>query len=204
MSRVAFFAWSALALAGAAACAHTAPLPPQVVAVMPVDVLGVEPERGIALRQAVEAAASDLSSVTIVPPVDVDRALADHTPAGSACLEADACLAALGSTLAAPSVLALTLAGLGETSIVRSRLVSAEQGLTLQDLQETVVGGPDAVRIYAGELTRRLFPEAPPPWYRRGWVWAGSATVLALGTTLAVVLVSGRQHDSGVVHIGDL
>ena len=194
-----------LALLIPVGCAHAPAAPPQGVAVMPVEVLGIEPERGVSLRESIEGAAAELSSVTLTPSVAVDEALAAHHPAERECLEADLCLASLGLALKAPTVLAVTLAGLGDTNLVRSRLISAEQGLALQDLQETVVGGPEGMRSYATDLVRRLFPETPEaPWYRRWWVWAGSAVVLGTATAVTVVLVRRSAHDSGVVHIGDL
>ena len=186
-------------------CAHAAPPLPQVVAVVPVDVLGLTPEEGITLRQSVESAVATLSATQLAQDSDVDQALAHHTPTGRECLAADPCLASLGLELHAPSVLALTLAGLGDTYLVRSRLVASEQGLALQDLQETVVGGQGAVTAYAEKLVGRLFPETPSaPWYRRVWVWAGAAVVVGAGATLTVILLRPGQDDSGVVRVGNL
>ncbi len=186
----------AFALA-AAGCAHV-PAPPATrwVAVTPVDSLGLAAVEGDALRGSVE---------TKLQQTQAHRALAREKLAGTGaedarCRESEACLAELARKLPADYVLAMSLAGLGRTRLVRSRVVSSESGIMLQDLQETMAADPGALESFTSSLARRLFPEpeVKQPWYARGWIWALTGSALA---ATAVILTAG---NAGVVHAGKL
>lgn len=195
----------ALALVMAAGCAHLEPQPPSVVAILPVEVVGVESEQGELLRRVLENEATALGSIQLVPPGELDAALARATPAGRECLGLEPCLLKVGVQLQASRVLALSLAGLGPTALVRSRLFDTAQGLALQDLQETVVGGREALPPYAADLMRRLFPVAPvEAWYQRPWVWIAGGVALAVVVGGSTLYGTRGSDDSGVTHIGDL
>ena len=185
------------------ACAHSVPVVAKSVAFAPVDALGVEASEGEALRAAVE---KELSTATAYRAVERSK-LGPLESGDAQCRESEAWLAEAGRRVPADLVLSLTVAGLGQTRLVRSRLIGAENGLVLQDLQETLTGGPQALEPYAQSLTHRLFPEPEPrpSWYTRWWVWtiAGGVVAAAAATTAAVVVTQSR-HDANVLHIGDL
>jgi len=186
-------------------CAHLVPQPPALVAILPVDVVGVEPEQGELLRRTLETEGTALGSIQVVPPEELDAALARATPPGRECLGLELCLLSVGVQLKAPRVLALSLAGLGPTALVRSRLFDTAQGLALQDLQETVVGGRAALPPYAAELMRRLFPAATVDvWYQRPWLWIAGGVALAAVVGASTLYLTRDSNDSGVTHVGDL
>jgi hypothetical protein len=198
----------ALALAaGVAGCGHAPPPRPPVVAVLPVDTLGLPPAEGAALEAAVWRDLESARAARPAPPARVTAALAtvDAGAAPGSCREQAACLAGVGRRVPSDLVLALALAGLGDLRLVRSRLVRASDGLALQDLQETVQGGGAALDGYAQRLTRRLFPEAGRrPWYRSWWFWSSVAAVAGATAAITWATVGTRPHESGVVHVGDL
>jgi hypothetical protein len=191
-------ATAALALC-ALGCAHAPAVEARAVAIAPVDVIGVPAGEGEALRSAVEA---QLAETSVHRALERSR-LGPLDPGEPACREAPACLAAEGRRLSADLVLSMTVAGLGPTRLVRSRLIDTADGLLLQDLQETLTGGPQALDPYARSLAGRLFPEPEPPWYRRWWVWT-AAGALAAGAGTAAVLLTGGDGDADVIHLGDL
>jgi hypothetical protein len=185
------------------ACAHSAPRVVRSVAFAPVDALGVEATEGEALRAAVEKELATATAHRLV-----ERGRLEPLETGDAkCRESEACLAEAGRRVPADLVLSLTVAGLGATRLVRSRLIGSENGLVLQDLQETLTGGPQALEPYAQALAHRLFPEpdARPAWYSRWWVWtiAGGVAAAAAATTAGLVATQNRR-DANVLHIGDL
>ena len=110
--------------------------------------------------------------------------------------------------MSADLVLSATLAGLGEMRLVRARLVRSRDGLVVQDLQETIPGGPRVLQQTAADLVKRLFPERrSSSWYRKWWVWTIAAGVVGAAagvTTWAVTRGSGAEREPNLVHIGDL
>jgi hypothetical protein len=199
--RIAAILALALALA-ATGCAHAPPLQVRTVAIAPVDAMGIPTEEGEALRAAIER---QLATATAHHSVEREK-LAPLDPGDAHCRESEACLAEAGKRVPADLVLSLTVAGLGPTRLVRSRLIGTDNGLVLQDLQETLTGGPQALDPYARSLAQRLFPEPElrTPWYGKWWVWTVAGVVAAgAGTTAAVLATRGRQN-AGVIHIGDL
>jgi hypothetical protein len=186
----------------AAGCGH-APRPVPTVAILPVDSLGVAPGEGVALGEAVVREVARGQAARPASPARVGAAAADVT--GSGGRDSAAGLAVIGRRVPAELVLSLGLAGLGDLRLVRSRLVRTEDGLALQDLQETVQGGGPALERYAAGLARRLFPEAVRrPWYRSWWFFASVAAVAGATAVITWAAVPGRGHEAGVIHLGDL
>lgn len=183
-------------------CAHAAPVVARSVAIAPVEVIGVPAGEGEALRSAIER---QLAGAAAHRSVERGR-LGPLDPGSPACRETQACLAEAGLRVPADLVLSLTVAGLGPTRLVRSRLIGTEGGLLLQDLQETLTDGPRALDSYAQSLTWRLFPEpeSRSPWYRRWWVWTVAGALAAGAGATAAVLANRGETDDNVVHLGDL
>ena len=186
------------------ACAHSAGGPTRLVAVMPVEVLGLPGDSGTAFREAVETEATTQGGVELVAPATVASATAELAPDLSSCISTDSCVSSIGTRAGAKEVLTLSIAGLGDTYLIRSRLLEAKSGLVLHDFQETVMGDREAVRANVRQLVSRIFPaQGLSPWYRRWWVWAGG-TVL-LGAAAATVLALRDGGGAGyVVHVGEL
>ena len=186
---------------GCLGCAHAPAGPPRAVAVVPVDALAVPAAEGEELRAAVE---KQLAAATAHQAVPRGK-LGPLDPGEPKCRESEACLAEAGRKLPADLVLSMTVAGLGTTRLVRSRLIGTKDGLLLQDLQETLTGGSSALDPFAQSLVRRLFPEPEPRWYARWWVWtiAGAAVAGAAAATTAV-LVTRANANQGIVHLGNL
>jgi len=191
----------ALALASLG-CAHVPPPgPARTVAIAPVDALGVPAAEAETLRAALE---QQLAAATAHHAIPREK-LGSLDPGEAACRESEACLAEAGKQIPSDLVLSMTLAGLGPTRLVRSRLIGVSDGLVLQDLQETLTTGPQGLEPYAQSLAKRLFPEpgAATPWYGRWWVWtiAGGVVAAAAATTAALV---SQRNEAGVIHLGDL
>ena len=87
---------------------------------------------------------------------EVGAAIAAQPVAESVCLESDSCLGDVGQTVSAELVLAVTMAGLGKTRLVRTRLVRSGAGFVTQDLQETVERSGAGFSGYADELAARV------------------------------------------------
>jgi hypothetical protein len=162
---------------GGGGCASTRATRKPSVAVAVVETMGVEARQGADLQRAVR------------------REIVRH----------EGVRAAAGEQDSADLELSMTLAGLGEVRLVRTRLVRRKDGMVLKDLQETVRHEPRGLERYARDLTGRLFPRrAPTPWYRRWWIWAAAAGVV--GGTVGVVFATTREPetDPNVVRLGDL
>lgn len=178
------------------ACAHHAP---QIrVAIVPVDALALPQVEGELLRAGVEQRLAQSTAHHVVSREE----LGPLDPVDQACRESNECLASAGRQLPADLVLSMIVTGLGSTRLVRSRLIGTRDGLVLQDLEETLTGGPAALAPFAQSLARRLFPE-PEPFFGRWWVWAGAAVVVA-GVATAVVVATFATTRAGVLHLGDL
>jgi hypothetical protein len=187
----------------ATGCVHGS-APRGRVVVMPVDTLGVAPDEGEALERVFRTEVERSPSVSPVSPVPTGTAAAPSSH--PACRDSDACLAGVGRRASADLVLSTTLAGLGDMRLVRARLLRVEGALVLQDLQETVPGGPRQLAERAASIARRLFPETRRPWYRTWWVWttiAGAAALVGV-TTFLIVRSQKTSNDPSLVHVGDL
>ena len=190
------------------------------VAVLPVETLGGT--EGPALRAALGAAfARDLPGAAMNEGA-VDAAVAADTPAARpasqpasaspladaggvapaspappACASEPACPRRVGRRLGAGHVLAVTVASLARTHVLRARVVSTDETIAERELSETVVGGREALTAALDRFPIRLFPPPPPRWYRRWWIWVGAAAVVGAASTTAVVLTrdGGRRAD---------
>jgi hypothetical protein len=191
-----------LALGG---CGPAATRPAPRVAIVPVDTVGVPPVEGEALGGALTSALDRSRTARPVPGAAAAAAAASQPADWTRCRESNACLAGVGRRVPAELVLSLAVAGLGDLRLVRSRLVRADDGLALQDLQETVQGGRPALETYAGSLSRRLFPEAlRRPWYKQWWFFVAVAAVAGATAAATWGAVRATRHDTGVWHLGDL
>jgi hypothetical protein len=187
-----------LALVACVGCAAATVVPPRRVVLLPTDALGVDAADALMLDRALTDALRQRPDLALAEAEPV----AEPAPAPE-CFDDDQCLADLGRTAAVDRVLALRLAGLGDTHVVRARLLDATTGLLVQDLQETVVGERDALAALAPRLLQRLFVPPLRPWYRQWWVWTAAAAVVA-GTVTTVAVVAARGDDEDAVHLGDL
>jgi hypothetical protein len=191
-----------LALGG---CGPALTRPAPRVAIVPVDTVGVPTVEGEALQGALSRALDQSRTARAVSGTAAAAAAATQPADWSRCRESSACLASVGRRVPADLVLSLALAGLGDLRLVRSRLVRTDDGLALQDLQETVQGGRPALETYAGSLARRLFPEAARrPWYKQWWFFAAVAVVAGATAAATWAAVRSSRHETGVVHLGDL
>jgi hypothetical protein len=188
-------------------CAHR-PAAVPTVAILPVDTLGIPAGEGEALREALALEVARVRAARPARPADVGRALAAD-PATSQpaelvrCRDSNTCLAGLGRRVPSAIVLSLTLAGLGDLRLVRSRLVRSGDGLALQDLQETVAAA--GLADHAAALARRLFPDAlRRPWYRQWWFYAAVVGVAGATAAITWAAVHTSAREAGVVHVGDL
>jgi hypothetical protein len=201
------------------------------VALILADTLGVRPEQGETFRQALATAVERNRAARPSPPQQVTAALAEESrdaardtaagkPAGDTagkptrdptaqtqpCRQSDTCLARAARRVPSELVLSLTVAGLGDMWLVRSRLLRASDGMAVQDVRDTVEGGARAVEQYAPRLARRLFPDSGRrPWYKQWWLWSSVAVGAAATAGLATwAAVRSRPEDTGVVPVGSL
>jgi hypothetical protein len=181
------------------ACAHRPAPKPRTIAIVPVDVLGLPGEHGETLGRALETEVTKQAHNRLAEREAIRAALPADEAARTACLEAEACLIGVGKRVHAELVLSLRLAGLGNTHVIRARLLDVGRGILVKDLQETGAGGADALAGHARAVSHRLFP--PPVEKRRWWLWALAGAAVA-ATTAAVVVTRG--NDGGVIHVGDL
>jgi hypothetical protein len=178
------------------------------VAIIPVTTLGLDPAEGRHLERALRRETNQRPTARAAPPARVSAAL-DRVASDGSCAESEECLARAGRAVPADLVLSCTLAGLGNTRVIRARLLRCGDAVVLQDLQQTIAGqGTTVLDEAAVDLGRRLFP-APPgrPWYRKWWVWTAAAAVIG-GTVAVIVWAASTPDDPGrdpaLVHIGDL
>jgi hypothetical protein len=184
-------------------CAHRTAAPPPTVAVLPAEVLGVPDAEAEALQRALVAQLEQSPQSIPVDSEPIERALAGQ-PSSSDCHASDSCLTEIGRQSAADLVLSITVAGLGEMRLVRSRLVEVESGLTVQDLQEHADGGVDNLERYGQELAELLFPPEPAVAVLRRW-WFWTAVTGGLGASAGLAALAARPApDDTVVHLGDL
>ncbi len=186
-------------LGGACASHEKAPVR---IAVAPVDVLGAPASYGAALCQGIKSAFAQNGQsrlIEVTPPADTEGAAGAH-----ACLSSDACLLSLGKAVTAERLLALSLAGLASTSVVRTRVFDVDKQLVLQDLQETVVGGEPALQDFGEVIASRLFPAPAAPWYRQTWVWVTTGVGASVAGAVTYWALSRSPSPSDTVHLGQL
>ncbi len=185
-------------------CAHRSVGPVPVVAVLPADVLGTPEAEAEALQGAVMERLELSEQSQPVARELVAQALAEVEPSPSECHASDPCLTEIGAQTSADLVLSLTVAGLGELRLVRSRLVDVESGLTVQDLQEHADGGVTSLEQYGADLVAELFPAEPAVALLRRW-WFWTALTGGLGASAGIAALAARpKPDDTVVHLGEL
>jgi hypothetical protein len=184
-------------------CAHAEVTPP-TVAVLAVETMGVPPEQGEAFHAALVQEMEKGKTALPAPAQKVDAALQAETAVEQGCRESDACLARAGRRVPSDTVLSLTVGGLGNLWLVRGRLVRAQDGLPLQEVQETAEGGSHAVVQYAPQLAHRLFPDtSKQPWYKQWWLWTAVGVGLGAGA-VTIWAVTKPKANEGAVVIGSL
>lgn len=186
----------------AGGCAHRGGGGRVVVAVMPVETMGVPAAEGASLHRALLRELALSASARPTGAAELQQAAAREP-----CRDSDECLARLGRRVAASLVLASTLAGLGDMRLVRARLLRSSDALVVQDLQETIPGAGGALDQRAGDLVKRMFPESGGrAWYRRWYVWAVVAGVVGatVGVTVWAATRGGEPRDPNLHHLGDL
>jgi hypothetical protein len=156
------------------------------------DAMTVEPLRALESARA-------RSAVTV---------LASDADASDACAEDIGCVRALGRTVNATHVLVVELAGLGQTMVVRVRLIETErdgsdvarqrviEDVTLERLEETLTAMGD--ELVAPFMRAEVEPRA---WYERGYVYALGAgfVAAAVGTGIGVHRYRERRPDVVIV-----
>jgi len=185
-------------------CAHRSAGPAPIVAVLPADVLGAPEAEAVALQGAVLAQLELSPKSSLVERERVVLALSDIGSSLAECHASDRCISEVGRRTSADLVLSMTVAGLGEMRLVRSRLVEVESGLPVQDLQEHADGGVASLEQYGGALVELLFPpEHTVALLRRWWFW--TALTGSLGASAGIAALATRPTpDDTVVHVGDL
>jgi hypothetical protein len=185
-------------------CAHAEVKPP-VVAVLPVETMGVPPEQGEAFHAALVAEMEKDKTAVPAPAEKVDEALREEIAAEQGCRESDACLARAGKRVPADSVLSLTVGGLGGLWLVRGRLVRTQDGLPLQDIKESAEGGSQSVVQYAPQLARRLFPDTSKlPWHKQWWLWTAVGAALTAGAVTIWAVTQPKPNQGAAILIGSL
>jgi len=189
-----------------AGCAHQPAPGAARVALLPVDAVGVPAQEGARLGRAIHHALRRSPTARLSSEEALQRTLQRRKISLPACLEADPCLVDVGQDLAVDLVLAVTMAGLGDMRLIRSRLFKVDQGIMLKEVQQTSGSAPEQLEGAAARLTRRLFPPRPGrPWYRRWWVWTAAAAVV--GATVGITVLATTKeapHEPGVIRLGDL
>lgn len=187
---------------GLVGCATAGKVP--VVAFLPVETVGVPVAQGEALQVELRREVERTGAAVPASAERVEAALA--RPQDVPCRESDPCLARVGREAGCDSVLSLTLAGIGNTWLVKGRLLRAQDGLALQEVQETAEGGLEAVGRYGPALAGRLFPEpGRRPVYKQWWFWTGVAVVVAgAGGVATWAALKDDGPASSAVVIGSL
>jgi len=193
-----------IALVLLAGCATVAKAPR--VAFLPVETVGVPAEQGEALQGELLKEIERTGAAVAAPSAKVLEALRLADPTAPPCRESDACLARAGRDAQCDSVLALTLAGIGNTWLVKGRLLRSQDGLALQEVQETAEGGVEAVGRYGPQLANRLFPDpGRRPVYKQWWFWTSvAAAAVAAGSVATWAALQGGGPASSAVIIGSL
>jgi len=113
----------------------------------------------------------------------------------------EACARELGQQLAAGSVVAGALAGVGSVHLLELRVF--EPRLLVVSVEETLEGELAVIHARAPALAERLFPQAtpppsqaaPPPWHRRWWVWVTVGVVVATAVAVPLAVTLRRNDD---------
>jgi hypothetical protein len=170
---------------------------PQRVAVLPVSLLAAPPATGERVRERLARALQSESDVEVVPAVQADQAV-DARCGGAPrwdCLEQEQNLLAIGRALDARVVVAGNLAVMGETRVLKLRVVDLSAETVSGEVVEMSGANDEAVLERFAALHARLFPHASPDAPSAPWpVWVGVGAgmlVVATAATVGVLLATG-------------
>ena len=165
-----------------AACGHAPPIPSRVV-VLPLDGIGVPPER---LSQMDRTISREARQGGAIPVVDRERAQR-HVAELEGCRgrRAAECAATVGKRAKASHVVFGAVGKLGATWLLRLKLLRVSEATVARAVEETVSGSPEEIDRSLARATDRLFDlPRPRAWYTRWWVW----TLVGAAVTAAVVV----------------
>ena len=127
--------------------------------------------------------------------------------AESGCATDSVCVRNAGAIAHADKVLALQLAALGTTVLLRASLIDVASGTQEQTVQRVVTDatGPSleqAIVALGSEMIRPLIPAEPTPgdrqetdWYEEWWVWTIAGVAVAAGVVGTVLLTNGTTEQ---------
>lgn len=177
---------------------------PVRVAVLPVSLLAAPAETGDRARNRLFDALRGGFDVEMVPAEDTDRAVDTRCGAPTQrwdCLEQDASLLAIGRSLDARVVVAGNLAVMGETQVLKLRVLDLSSETVTGEVVEMTGANDEAIVERFVALNARLFPHPEPTSQPELWpVWAGvgaAVVALALGGTVGVLLATGVLGTTG-------
>lgn len=176
--------WAALLVASTAW-----PAAAKRVLILPVEAIGADAEQA----QAV----SDVARQAFAGRRDVVTTVVSSS-APEDCAKSDECILREAGIAQADLALAISVAGLGTTHVVRLRLYDARTGALRREAREPVMGGPDELLSRVRVLVRALLPP-PPTATRRPVSWLAIGGVAAvIATAIALPLVLGSRDDGAV------
>jgi hypothetical protein len=177
-------AWAALLVAGTAW-----PAAAKRILILPVEAIGAY----AAQAQNV----SDVARQAFAERTDgVATVVSASAPAD--CASRDECILREAGLANADLALAIGVAGLGTTHVVRLRLYDATTGALRREARESVMGGPEELLRRVRVLVRALLPPTPTvKWRAPLWLRIGGAAAV-IGAAIALPLVF-RSSDDGVV-----
>jgi len=167
------------------ACGHVPPGPTRVV-VLPLDGIGVPPDRLARIDRTIAREARQDGAVALVDPGTTRKRVESLEDCRERSVRrAVRCATAVGEQLEASHVVFGALGKLGRTWLLRLKLLRVSEGTVTRAVEETLLGSPDGLDRSLARATDRLFDlPRPRPWYARWWVW----TVIGAAVTAAVVV----------------
>lgn len=186
-------------------CSHTQIQTPKKLLMLSPSTLGLAQTEGDQLQAALETELQqDKDLKVLVKPISMMAFPTTYADA-NACLESPTCLSHLGKHMSADLALSLIMAGLSDVRLIRARLVDANQGLLMSDIQQNVTMSEKGYAKYAEDLRNKLFLQtAVKPWYKHWWVWTGAVGLLASATATWLLLQKSPSKNSDAIHLGDL
>lgn len=160
---------------------------PRRVAVLPVSLLAAPAETGIQIRERLADTLRRRFGVQVVDDAAVDAAVAAQCGDPARwweCLDRNEQLVQIGARLGVPLVVASNLGVMGETRLLKLRVVDVETRAVSGELVELKESDGQAVIDRFAALGERLFPQpSPPAWYQNSALWiavgAGATLVVA-------------------------
>jgi hypothetical protein len=167
------------------------------VAVLPVSLLAASPATGDKVRTRLSDALRGEFAVEMIPEEAVDRAVdarCGRDPRWD-CLEQEQNLLQIGKALEARVVVAGNLAVMGQTQVLKLRVVDLSSETVSGELVEMTGANDEVILERFVSLNARLFPGPQPPPETAPWpVWAGvgaGMAAAAIVATVGVLLASG-------------